>query len=67
MREMNRKIIPYGTKLPVKLTLRERELIRDETFCDPDFAKCAVVQGKWVVSPINDEFNNNLMDGNVWG
>lgn len=27
------------------LTLRERDLIRDETFCDPDFAKCAVVEG----------------------
>jgi hypothetical protein len=48
MREMNRKIIPYGTKLPVKLTLRERDLIRDATFCDPDFAKFAVVQGKGI-------------------
>jgi len=38
-----RKAIPYGTKLPVTLTLRERDLIRTETFCDPDFAKCAVV------------------------
>lgn len=35
-----RKRIPYGTKLPVTLTMRERDLIRDETFCDPDFAKC---------------------------
>jgi len=40
-----RKAIPYGTKLPVTLTLRERDLIRNETFCDPDFAKCAVVDG----------------------
>jgi uncharacterized Zn finger protein len=37
--------IPSGTKLPVTLTLRERDLIRDETFCDHDFAKCAVVDG----------------------
>ena len=43
---MKRKTIPYGTKLPVKLTIRERNLIRDETFCHPDFAKVAVVDGK---------------------
>ncbi|MBI2883459.1 MAG: hypothetical protein HYY11_06090 [Candidatus Methylomirabilis oxyfera] len=43
---MKRKKIPYGTKLPVKLTIRERDLIRDETFCHPDFAKVAVVDGK---------------------
>lgn len=42
---MTRKRIPYGTKLPVTLTLRERDIIRDETFCDPNFAKCAVVEG----------------------
>jgi len=40
-----RTTIPYGRKLPVTLTLRERDLIRDETFCDPGFAKCAVVEG----------------------
>ena len=40
-----RTTIPHGTKLPVALTLRDRDLIRDETFCDPDFAKCAVVDG----------------------
>ena len=43
---MKRKKIPYGTKLPVKLTLRERDLIRDETFYDPDFGKFTVVEGK---------------------
>ena len=42
---MARTTIPYGTKLPVTLTLRDRDLIRDETFCNPDFAKCAVVDG----------------------
>ena len=41
-----RKKIPYGTKLPVKLTLDERDLIRAQTFCDPDFARFAVVEGK---------------------
>ena len=30
----------------IKLTLRERDLIRDKTFCDPDFARFAVVDGK---------------------
>ena len=42
---MARTTIPSGTKLPVALTLRERDLIRDKTFCHPDFAKCAVVDG----------------------
>lgn len=41
----SRKTIPEGTKLPVTLTLRERDLIRDETYCNPDFAKAAVVDG----------------------
>jgi hypothetical protein len=45
---MKRKKIPYGTKLPVKLSLRERGFIRDETFCDPDFARFAVVEGKGI-------------------
>lgn len=45
---MKRKKIPYGTKLPVKLTIRERDLIRDQTFCDPDFATCAVVDGNGI-------------------
>lgn len=40
-----RTAIPYGGKLPMALTLRERDLIRDETFCDPGFTKCAVVDG----------------------
>lgn len=40
-----RTTIPSGTKLPIALTLRERDLIRDKTFCHPDFAKCAVVDG----------------------
>jgi len=43
---MKRKKIPYGSKLPVKLTLRERDLVRKETFFDPDFAKFAAVDGK---------------------
>ena len=46
---MKRKKIPYGTKLPVKLTLQERDLIRNETLCNPDFARFAVVEGKGVI------------------
>lgn len=45
---MKRKKIPYGSKLPVKLTLRERDLIRDELFCAPDLIKFAVVDGKGI-------------------
>ena len=44
-----KKRIPYGTKLPVKLTLQERDLIRNETLCDPDFARLAVIKGKGVI------------------
>ena len=43
-----KKKIPYGTKIPVKLTVRERSVIRDETFCDPDFAKLAIVEDKGI-------------------
>jgi hypothetical protein len=46
---MKRKKIPYGTKLPVKLTLQERDLIRNETLCNPDFARFAVIEGKGVI------------------
>ena len=45
---MKRKKITCGTKLPVTLTLRERDLIRDETFCDTDLVRLAVVEGKGV-------------------
>src|SRR5664279_105560 len=45
---MKRNKIPYGAKIPVKLTIRERNVILDETFCDPDFAKVAVVEGKGI-------------------
>ena len=40
-----RQSIPAGTTLPVSLTVRERDLIRDHTFCHPDFAACAAVDG----------------------
>ena len=40
-----RKKIPYGTKLPVHLSLREQDLIRNDTFFDPNFGNLAVVDG----------------------
>jgi len=43
---MKKKKIPYGTKLPVVLTLRERDTIRDKTLGDPNFGNMAVVEGK---------------------
>lgn len=54
-----KKKIPSGTKLPVKLTIRERDLILDETFCDPRVLKIAVVAGKglrveWTLDEIED-------------
>lgn len=45
---MKRKTILHGTKLPVRLTRRERDLIIDETFCDPGFARLAVVDGEGI-------------------
>jgi NAD(P)H-flavin reductase len=34
--------------LPVKLTLRERDLIRDATFYDPSFANLAIADSKGI-------------------
>ena len=45
---MKRKKIPYGTRLPVKLSPRQRDLIVDHTFCDPDFANLARPEGKGI-------------------
>ena len=42
---MKQKKVPYGTKLPVRLTLRERDVIRDHTFYDPAFANLALADG----------------------
>lgn len=43
---MKRKKIPQGTKLPVILTLKERDIIRDMTVGVPDFGKLGIVEGK---------------------
>jgi len=45
---MTQKTIPYGTKIPVALTFHERDIIRDETFCDPNFARVAAIEGKGI-------------------
>ena len=39
---MKRTKIPYGTAIPVTLTIRQRDLIRDHTFYNPDFANLAL-------------------------
>jgi hypothetical protein len=43
---MKRKKIPEGTKLPVILTLKERDLIRDQTLGNPNFGNIGLVEGK---------------------
>ena len=43
-----RKVISRGAKLPVKLTTRERDLIRDHTFFDQDIESLCVANGKGV-------------------
>ncbi|MHB9111009.1 MAG: hypothetical protein ACYC4D_00015 [Thermoleophilia bacterium] len=44
-----KKKIPLDSKLPVKLTVRECNIIRDETFCDPRLVRLASVDGKHVL------------------
>ncbi len=43
---MNRKGIPYGTKLPVSFTAKDLEDIRACTMIDEQFGQHAVVEGK---------------------
>jgi hypothetical protein len=45
---MKKKNLPDETRVPVRLTLRERDLIRSSTFLDPDFGKGGVADGKCV-------------------
>ena len=47
-----RKKIPAAEKIPVLLTPADRDLIRDETFYDPDFASLAECRGKGLVVPL---------------
>jgi len=43
---MKRKKIPDGTKLPVVLTLKELDIIRNDILYDPAFNPLGTVQGK---------------------
>jgi len=43
---MKKKNLPYERKLPVKLTLRERDLIRSTMFLNSDFDKDGTVVGE---------------------
>lgn len=54
-----KKNIPCGKKLQVQLTTRERDLILDETLCDPGVLKIAIVADKsikvnWSLDEIED-------------
>ncbi len=42
--------IPYGTKFPVTMTLAERDLIMEHTFCDPHFVDLAEVKPAYCMS-----------------
>ena len=46
---MKKKKIPYGRKVRVKLTIKERDLILNETFYDLDLLKLGIVEGKHAV------------------
>ncbi len=48
---MRKKVKP-GQKLPVVITASEREMIREDTFYDPDFAKLAECRGKNLMVPM---------------
>lgn len=43
---MTQKKIPYGTKLPVRFSMRERDLMREHTFYPSRLLDLAVVAGK---------------------
>lgn len=47
-----RKKTSAAEKIPVLLTPADRDLIRDETFYDPDFAKMAECRGNKLVVPL---------------
>ncbi|MGD0282717.1 MAG: hypothetical protein ABSB95_10175 [Dissulfurispiraceae bacterium] len=42
---MIKKKIPCYSEVPVVLSVKERDLVRDETFCDPEFGRVGVVEG----------------------
>ena len=43
---MQRKKISPGDKIPVKLTVNQRDLIREHTLYNPNFAELAAADGK---------------------
>lgn len=45
---MKRKKIPYGTKIPVRLSLRQRDLICDHSLYPGDLLKIAVADGNGI-------------------
>lgn len=45
---MKNKVIPYDAKIPIKLSIHELEMIRNETFCDFNNFKFAVIGSRSV-------------------
>ena len=45
-------MLACDTRLDVQLTLRERDVIRNKTFCDPDFARLAPVKNGLITVPM---------------
>ncbi|MEN8262300.1 MAG: hypothetical protein ABFR82_02445 [Nitrospirota bacterium] len=41
---MKTKKIQYGEKFPVHFTKKELNIIRDKTFCNPDFGKVGLIE-----------------------
>jgi len=50
---MNRKLIPYGTKLPVVFTNKELEDIRSCIMIGEDFGRHAVMAGKGLLQNLS--------------
>ncbi|MCK9230736.1 MAG: hypothetical protein M0Q23_08390 [Syntrophales bacterium] len=56
---MKRTIIPRGERIPVYLSPRQRDLLRDHTFCNPEYVALSVVEKKgvrfgWSLDEIED-------------
>lgn len=52
--------IPYDTKVPVTLTLAERDFLLEHTLCDPHFADLAEVNEKNIVLRMDLDHVENL-------
>ena len=58
---MKPKQIKLGEKVPVKLTLHERDLIREHTFYDPKFGSVAIVAENGILLRLSLEEIEDLL------